>query len=248
MFIKKSFALIIALCLSLCVFVPSNALAASQLKVTSVSVKFDSIKIKYSKQSKANYYSIYRKIGSKSYKKIKSKNKKTTFTDYKVCGENKVKYKVVAYSKKGKKLKSATSKTVTFKKVTNSAVEKGVVSYINSYRKSNGLASLKVSQDLTKTAKVRGKEIVTKFSHTRPSGTIIGLIKQYQNRQYCYWGENIEQITSYQGDDLSYEVFLNWKNSPPHNENMLTESYGYMGISVVESNGNYFSVLILGGE
>ena len=245
---KKMFVIILSICLMICNFSSISVYASSKFKVTSVLVANYYIKIKHSKVSKANYYNIYRKLGSAKYKKIKSKNKKTTYTDYKVYGKNKVKYKVIAYSKSGKKLKTATSKAVTFNKVSNNDFEKKVVDYINNYRSMSELQTLKVSQDLNKIAKIRAKEITKKFSHTRPDGTIRELIKRYQNRKYYEWGENLQKIIIGEDDNLSYEIFKAWKESPPHNENMLLKQHRYIGISIIKyTDGYYYATLILSG-
>ena len=47
-----------------------------------------------------------------------------------------------------------------------------LINVINGYRAQNGIAKLTVSAALNADAKIRAKEIVQQFSHTRPDGTL----------------------------------------------------------------------------
>ena len=53
----------------------------------------------------------------------------------------------------------------------NSSYEQQVLNLVNKERRSQGLSALSLSAEAQQAARVRAKEIVSSFSHTRPNGT-----------------------------------------------------------------------------
>ena len=93
---------------------------------------------------------------------------------------------------------------------------------------SNQLGTLKKNAKLEETAKVRAKEIATKFSHTRPNGQ--SCFTAYP--QMSAYGENIAA-----GQTSVEQVMKSWKeenesyNNQGHRRNMLNPDFNAVGIA-----------------
>ena len=112
-----------------------------------------------------------------------------------------------------------------------------LIDMLNEYRASNGVAPLEVDEELMGCAAVRAAECSLKFSHDRPNG------------QTCFslsdkmFGENIASCTYYgTAYDIARYIMDMWKNSPGHNENMLTDYYSTVGIAAFLSEGSIYCV------
>ena len=108
-------------------------------------------------------------------------------------------------------------------------------SKLNRYRKAKNRVALKRNAALEKVAKIRAKEIVKKFSHTRPNGrSALSMIKGN-----VYKGENIAM-----GQKTCREVTIAWYRSPGHRSNMIYKKYRKVGIAGFKYNGIIYWVQI----
>lgn len=94
---------------------------------------------------------------------------------------------------------------------------------INAYRVANGLGTLTLDSRLNSSAFVRAQEASTCWSHTRPDGS--------------HWSTSLTfSAKSMADEDLGQEyaggmyVLEAWKNSPTHNQSILTGSFTRCGI------------------
>jgi len=107
-----------------------------------------------------------------------------------------------------------------------------VLDLVNEKRKQKNLPALTLDANLEQSAMLRAKELVTKYSHTRPNGQN-GLSLIPGN---VYKGENIAK-----GQTTSAQVFTAWYNSTGHRDNMLNKNYKSIGIGCVRyNNTNYW--------
>lgn len=109
-----------------------------------------------------------------------------------------------------------------------------VAAIVNRERAANGLPVLKYSDELSKAANTRAKEIQSYFSHTRPDGRSCFTAVTDMGIRYRYIGENIAY-----GQRSPVEVMNGWMNSPGHRANILSPNVEYMGIGVAQRNGVY---------
>ena len=119
---------------------------------------------------------------------------------------------------------------------TNSDVQ-AVFDLVNKERKANGLRVVTISDELCKVADIRAKEIVTKFSHTRPNGTSCFTAFKENGVTYRYAGENIAY-----GQKTATEVMNGWMNSAGHRANILSKNFSKIGIVCYEYNGRKYWV------
>ena len=124
--------------------------------------------------------------------------------------------------------------TVTVKAVKGSFVNTNACySTLNTYRTKAKVAKLTKNTTLENAAKTRAKELVTKFSHTRPNGKS-GLTVISGNK---YKGENIAK-----GQKSCADVMKAWYNSKGHKANMLNKNYKKVGIAGWSINGTIYWV------
>ena len=108
---------------------------------------------------------------------------------------------------------------------------------------SNKLYSLKKDSALEATARVRAKEIATKFSHTRPNGS--SCFTKYPSMSY------MGEIIAY-GYSTAKSVTEAWKETNDkysgqgHRRNMLNKKYNAVGIACYKKNGTYYWVQSFG--
>ena len=110
-----------------------------------------------------------------------------------------------------------------------------VVNQVNQERAKQGLSALRVDPKLTAAAQIRAKEIVEKFSHTRPDGT------RWSTVSSVAYGENIAK-----GQRTADKVMAAWMTSSGHRANILRASYGSIGVACVKSGGVYYWVQLFG--
>jgi uncharacterized protein YkwD len=108
----------------------------------------------------------------------------------------------------------------------NEEFEQRVIELVNAERTSRGLSPLSYSSEGAQAADIRAKEIVTKFSHTRPDGSSCFTVLSQLGISYKKAGENIAY-----GQSSPEAVVQSWMNSQGHRENILNESYNYIGVS-----------------
>ena len=90
----------------------------------------------------------------------------------------------------------------------------------NAERAKAGLSALQWNDELYEAAKVRAKEIVTKWSHTRPNG---GTYRDFiPAGKYGGTGENLAKGTTSASNAVS-----SWMSSPGHKGNILDDYFVY---------------------
>ena len=131
--------------------------------------------------------------------------------------------------------KTATC-TVTVKAVAPKFVNvDACYSTLTTYRKNAKLSALKKDATLEGIAQTRAKELVKKYSHTRPDGTSgLSLIKGN-----VYKGENIAM-----GQKTCADVMTAWYNSAGHKANMLSKNYTKVGVAGYQVNGVIYWVMV----
>lgn len=105
-----------------------------------------------------------------------------------------------------------------------------VVKLVNEERAKAGLSALKMDADITNAANVRAKEIVQKFSHTRPNGSSFSSVLKEQGVSFRGSGENIAW-----GQKSPEEVMKGWMNSDGHRANILNKNYKNIGVGYYQN-------------
>lgn len=125
---------------------------------------------------------------------------------------------------------------------------------INEERSSKGLCELTEDSDLDRITAFRGYEVQTAFSHTRPDGTpwYTAIPKSYPEKSS---GENLTytavktndpspiSLSEEALDEIAERAFNNFKDSPPHYENIMREEFTRIGICfniVKKTEGDIF--------
>lgn len=109
------------------------------------------------------------------------------------------------------------------------ADEQEVFNLINQQRISNGLAALKIDNEVQNVARIKAKDMVQNnyFSHNSPTyGTPFEMLNSFKI-SYKSAGENIA------GNSNNQAAVTAWMNSSGHRANILNSSYNYTGIGVV---------------
>lgn len=109
-----------------------------------------------------------------------------------------------------------------------------VIRLVNEERAKEGLQPLTKSNDLCKAAGIRAEEIVNLFDHTRPDGRDCFTVLDDYNIRYMAVGENIAA-----GQSNPSGVMYAWMNSSGHRSNILSDSFGQIGIGFVKGKGDY---------
>ena len=112
----------------------------------------------------------------------------------------------------------------------NSAYEAEVVRLVNAERAKYGLSALSMDSGATNAARVRAKEIVQSFSHTRPDGRSCFTAASDLGVTYRSAGENIAY-----GYSTPAQVVNGWMNSEGHRKNILSASYSKIGVGCYSS-------------
>ena len=110
-----------------------------------------------------------------------------------------------------------------------------VVNQVNQERAKQGLPALRVDPKLTAAAQIRAREIVERFSHTRPDGT------RWSTVSSAAYGENIAK-----GQRTADKVMAAWMSSSGHRANILRAGYGSIGVACVKSGNVYYWVQLFG--
>lgn len=112
-----------------------------------------------------------------------------------------------------------------------------VAAFTNHERAGKGISLLAYSDELSRVANVRAKEIASYFSHTRPDGREYYTVMEDFGIKYSYYGENIAF-----GPSTPQTVVAAWMDSSPHRANILKSNYKYIGVGMASSNGTYYWV------
>lgn len=121
------------------------------------------------------------------------------------------------------------------------STERAHLDALNRERAANGAEELAMSTALTEAARIRAKEIVTRFEHVRPSGAQpYSAISGWEQNKWA-WGTVAENIAK--GDRTVDNVINGWMNSQGHRDNMLDKSFNYCGLACYEdASGNRYWV------
>ena len=107
-----------------------------------------------------------------------------------------------------------------------------VFNLINEQRAKEGLAALKMDNEVQRVARIKAQDMVNNnyFSHTSPTyGSPFDMLKSFKI-SYKSAGENIA------GNSTNSGAVNAWMNSSGHRANILNSSYNYTGIGVVSSS------------
>lgn len=144
-----------------------------------------------------------------------------------------------------KKTAKQTSKSTAVKPKAsefNEAYEAEVIRLVNEQRAKNGLSALSKNDGAVNAARVRAKEIVTSFSHTRPDGRSCFTAASDLGVNYRSAGENIAY-----GYSTPAQVVNGWMNSEGHRKNILSKSFSKIGVGCYSSGGVlYWSQFFIG--
>lgn len=136
-----------------------------------------------------------------------------------------------------------------FSQLSNSnkdQLQRELVETINAYRAENGLAELNSDPILEKAALAQCEYMVKydTLTHWQKKGTLktpTKRVKYYKGKSFLSVGENVLytpvesfRLNKSEVSELATTIFLQWKNSPPHNANMLGTEYTFSGISFKE--------------
>ena len=105
------------------------------------------------------------------------------------------------------------------------AYQQAVIDLVNEERTKRGLNALRTDSRVQEAAQIRAEELVTKYSHTRPTGEPCFTALTELDVVYGYAGENIAY-----GQSTPEEVMEAWMNSPGHRANILSDRYSIIGV------------------
>ena len=109
--------------------------------------------------------------------------------------------------------------------------EETIFNLVNEARRNAGLNELKLDKELLRVARIKSEDMVDNnyFAHNSPIyGTPFQMIKNF-GISYTSAGENIA------GHQTAKQAFDAWMNSSGHKANILSSSFNYTGIGVVNS-------------
>lgn len=113
-------------------------------------------------------------------------------------------------------------------------IENEILRLVNELRTSVGVGTLEKSKLLSDSAYIRSKEMLDTdyFEHTRPDGSSYTTAIDAAGYQWSSVGENIGYCSGYSMEQVANAIFEGWKNSPGHYQNMISEKYTQIGISI----------------
>lgn len=149
-----------------------------------------------------------------------------------------------AYTQNTNKSNEITYKNFNQDEAILSTEESDTLDLINSYRRANGLQSLKSNHDLQEVAKIKAEDIVNNdyFAHDSDElGTPFEMLSS-NGINYKIAGENLA------GNTTPERAVQAWINSESHRANILEEKFEYTGIYVIDSEiyGKVFVQLFVG--
>jgi len=135
----------------------------------------------------------------------------------------------------------ATPSLVIAKEITTDSI----IALVNYERIQQQLPPLSPHDKLRQAADARIKDMLSKnyFNHQSPTGTMPWDTIAENGYEYRYAGENL--AIDY---DNAEEVVNAWLESPTHRENMLSNTFQDIGVSVNEHDDHTMIVLLFGSE
>lgn len=201
----------------------------------------------YLKSSKKGKYKLVMGMKSRTYKFTKLKKNKTYYVKVRAFrtkgaritfGKSSVKkigkYKASAPKPTTKPTKAPGQNSQTTSDKDAQKYAKEVLTLVNKERKAEGLTELTLDDTLCAAANKRAKEIVEKFSHTRPDGKDCFSVLSEYDYTYTNCGENIAA-----GQSTPAEVMDSWMNSEGHRANILTKEFTKLGVGYYKVSTGY---------
>ena len=153
------------------------------------------------------------------------------------------KYIKAIYSGSSHNTGSATTGGTT-SNTTLTSDEQEVFNLINKQRTNNGLAALKIDNEVQRVARIKAQDMVNNnyFSHTSPTyGSPFDMLKSFKI-SYKSAGENIA------GNSSNSAAVTAWMNSSGHKANILNSSFNYTGVGVVNGSkyGKIYAQMFIG--
>ena len=107
-----------------------------------------------------------------------------------------------------------------------------ILNLVNEERQKAGLSPLTLSEELSRTASVKSKDMASQnyFSHTSPAYGGLTQLLSAQGIQYSYAGENIAM-----GQNSPEAVMRAWMNSSGHRANILNANFTRLGVGYAEN-------------
>lgn len=109
---------------------------------------------------------------------------------------------------------------------------------INAYRAARGLPTLRIDYDLTRTATWMAGDMIrnNRFSHTDSAGRDpFARLAAFGYPSNTWRGENLAA-----GNADARSTFIQWRNSPGHNVNMLRREYRAVGVARICSTSSRY--------
>lgn len=120
---------------------------------------------------------------------------------------------------------------------STSSAAQAVLAEVNAARAKNGLSALTLDASMNRAAAVRAAELAQSFSHTRPNGSRGLTALNEAGVSYRTAGENIAS-----GQQSAQAVVSAWMNSSGHRANILSSSFGRMGVGQATIGGRTYWV------
>ncbi len=139
---------------------------------------------------------------------------------------------------------SVTQDTIN-SKVKCSETENSLVSIINNFRFKNGKKQLIINSTLSNIAKYRSQDMLKRnyFSHTTPEGKNIFIILNENGYNWQAAGENIFRCNPISNGDAN-AIFNVWMSSTTHKNNMLSENFTQVGVSIIDFNSTRIATMV----
>jgi uncharacterized protein YkwD len=117
---------------------------------------------------------------------------------------------------------------------------------VNAERARQGLSELDRQDDLSAAAATRLREVERRFSHQRPTGSLVELLDS-AGESWTRGGENLGRI-DFSGDITAIDlVHQHLMGSGSHRNNILAATYRHIGISVSYWRGFWHFVQLFAG-
>lgn len=130
--------------------------------------------------------------------------------------------------------------------IPQSEIAREMLAQVNQKRRQAGLSELKLSQELTKVADIKAKDMRDNgyFSHTSPTyGSPFDMMKEF-GINYTTAGENIAK-----GQKSVETVMADWMNSEGHRANILNKNFTHLGVGYcTDASGNTYWIQMFIGE
>ena len=118
---------------------------------------------------------------------------------------------------------------------------------VNEAREEAGLKPLYSVSILNESAETRAEECAEYFGHSRTDSTLFNTVLDSNGIPYGVAGENIAA-----GSSTAEATFEQWKNSPSHWKNIMSESFTHIGVGVVYAPdteyGWYWEQIFIGND